>query len=95
MSTEIVMTEYITKIDIYKEHTLDELIKILSKTYKEAYSAKRQRDINEKKAAEAITAILERYNLCDEAVLEQTLSEFCLKRRPEYDSDSDDVLDTA
>jgi hypothetical protein len=90
MSTEIVMNEYINKVDIYKEHSLEELTKILRDTYKKAYSAKKQRDIKEKKAAEAITAILEKYDLCDENVLEQTISEFCLKRRAEYDSDSED-----
>jgi hypothetical protein len=88
MSTEIVMNEYINKVDIYKEHS-QELTKILRDTYKKAYSAKKQRDIKEKKAAEAITAIIEKYDLCDENVLEQTISEFCLKRRAEYDSDSD------
>lgn len=89
MSTEIVMTEYITLIDIYKDYTLEELTKILSDTYKNAYKVKRDREIKEKKAADAITSILTKYNLCDEDVFEQTILEFCTKRRAEYDSDSD------
>jgi uncharacterized protein with PIN domain len=90
MSIEIVMTEYITRIDIYKEYSLEELTKILSDTYKAAYKVKKDRDIKEKKAADEITAILEKYDLCDENVLEQTISEFCLRRRQEYDNDCDE-----